>query len=243
MLSLLLIGIAQFVVNEPGINADLGRIAGNLVFDGEVPRATIADDVGRYRPLFDVGENGELVGAVVWLEPLDADVDATTSGVDRAPAVIDQIDFHFEPQVTAIMRGQAVLFGNDDAANHNVRADADNPRNQLNIVTPPRTPYEKTFDLEPGGDAIALHCDVHAWMAGWIYVFDYPWFAVTDDSGTFRIEDVPAGRYCVRVEQPAGDLRAEADVVVAAGESVVLGWRFGGGEGSRPFLVEGEPSR
>ena len=214
MLLFLLIPLA--LLSESGEIADTATLEGRLLFDGDVPSATIADDTGRYRPLFDVGENDGLAGAVVWLEPLDAAVETTPSGADRDPAVIDQIDFRFEPQVTAIMRGQSVLFGNADAANHNVRTNADNPKNQMNIVTPPRTPYEKRFDLELSGEAIALHCDVHAWMAGWIYVFDHPWFAVSNEKGEFRIEGVPGGRYRVHIEQPAGKLSSEQEVTLQA---------------------------
>ena len=214
MLSFLLISLA--CLGESGDGAETATFAGKLLFNGDVPRATIADDAGRYRPLFEVGEDNALVGAVVWLEPLDRDTEGTDSGTRREPAVIDQVDFRFEPQVTAVMRGQTVLFGNADAANHNVRADGENARNQMNIVTPPRTPYEKRFDLEPSGQAIKLHCDVHAWMAGWIYVFDHPWFAVTDEKGEFRIDGIPGGRYRVRIEQPAGKLSSEEEMTLTA---------------------------
>ena len=38
-----------------------------------------------------------------------------------------------------------------------------------------------------------LVCDTHAWMLGYIHVFDHPFFAMTDERGAFSIANIPAG--------------------------------------------------
>ena len=40
-----------------------------------------------------------------------------------------------------------------------------------------------------------IKCDVHPWMKAWIMVADHPYFAITDENGNFKIENVPAGEY------------------------------------------------
>jgi hypothetical protein len=60
---------------------------------------------------------------------------------------------------------------------------------------------------------LKLACDTHAWMRGYIYVFDHPFFAVTDERGEFSIPDLPPGRYVVRAwHEEAGILTREIAV-------------------------------
>ena len=46
---------------------------------------------------------------------------------------------------------------------------------------------------------IAVECAIHAWMRGWIRVFDHPYYAVTDENGAFEIKNAPAGNYRLMV--------------------------------------------
>ena len=39
-------------------------------------------------------------------------------------------------------------------------------------------------------------------MRGWIYVFDHPYYTVTDRRGRFRMNNIPAGEYVVLFRQP-----------------------------------------
>ncbi len=48
---------------------------------------------------------------------------------------------------------------------------------------------------EPG--LVKLKCDVHAWMSAWIVVRDNPYYAVTGEDGSYRIGDVPPGKYTI----------------------------------------------
>src|SRR5207248_1886685 len=40
---------------------------------------------------------------------------------------------------------------------------------------------------------MALACDIHPWMKGYMMVFNHPFFAVTKEDGLFEITGVPAG--------------------------------------------------
>lgn len=56
----------------------------------------------------------------------------------------------------------------------------------------PREKRPFTFD-KPG--VVPLLCNVHPDMAGYLIVSPTPYFAETDDSGNYKIKDVPDGSY------------------------------------------------
>ena len=45
---------------------------------------------------------------------------------------------------------------------------------------------------------LKLSCDVHTWMRAYIGVVKHPYFAVTGNSGTFEIANVPAGSQTIQ---------------------------------------------
>ena len=52
----------------------------------------------------------------------------------------------------------------------------------------------KEVKLKADKQPIAISCNIHPWMKGYMCVFDHPYFAVTDDDGNFEIKNVPAGK-------------------------------------------------
>ena len=149
-------------------------------------------------------KKGFLAEAVVALkgpglkEPASANSPAT--------AVIDQKDFRFIPETTAIRAGDRVKFTNQDAELHNVNTpDGLYP---FNIVVPIGGALFETFGRAGGTRRpIRLGCVFHGSMRGWIFVFDHPHYLVTASDGRFRMQDVPAGKYRLEMVHPAGGLR------------------------------------
>jgi hypothetical protein len=68
-----------------------------------------------------------------------------------------------------------------------------------------------TFDkAEP---FLKFKCDVHPWMFAWVSVFDHPYFAVSGKDGTFKIANVPAGKYKIEAaHRKAGSVVQEIEV-------------------------------
>jgi plastocyanin len=192
-----------------------GTLAGRITYEGKSPTYPVANDIGRREFLFLVSnENAGLRWAVVYLT---ARKNSPRPLLDTAPddsegATVDQYDFAFEPHVVAVRSGAEIAFTNSDAANHNVRADSDETSNTFNIVTPVDGAYTKRFRVTPPGKPLRLVCDIHAWMRGWVYVFDHPFYAITDEDGAFAIGGIPPGEYDVHVQQPDGELNATARI-------------------------------
>jgi hypothetical protein len=67
-----------------------------------------------------------------------------------------------------------------------------------------------------------LNCDCHPWMQAFVYVFDHPYAAVTDEKGEFVIKDIPPGIYTVEAwHETLGNIKL-ADVKVESGKAAKI---------------------
>ena len=172
-------------------------VSGRVAFEGNVskPRLlhspTSACPHGVYDESLIVGEDGGLANAVVYLEGV-----APSSGVDRPTVKLDQINCQFVPHVMAVQVGQPVDIGNSDPTTHNVHY---TPRNNADVNHDfsggSQNKHETVRFARAEPEPFKARCDVHDWMSAYIGVFDHPFFAVTDASGAFELDRVPAGDY------------------------------------------------
>jgi plastocyanin len=133
--------------------------------------------------------------------------------------VMDQKGLVFVPHIMAVQQGTTVEFLNSDTVQHNVfwSAIGNDKKAGHNLGTWPKgekRPY--TFD-KPG--AVALLCNVHPEMAGYIIVSPTPYFAESDDSGNYKIKDVPDGSYSVIVWHEGAKNQSKAITVAGGGKA------------------------
>ena len=127
-------------------------------------------------------------------------VDTITGKAFPAPAqhpVVDQKGLLFQPHITVVQAGTTVDFLNSDSVAHNVfwTSVGGNKKLGHNLGTWPKG-EKRSFKFDTPG-AVPLLCNVHPEMAGYIIVSPTPYFARTDKSGDYRIENVPDGSYSV----------------------------------------------
>ncbi|MFK7991007.1 MAG: hypothetical protein AB8I08_33615 [Sandaracinaceae bacterium] len=196
---------------------DGGSVAGSVRWTGDRPEVGTlpvrlhADVCGQTQPAptLTISERGRIRDVVVAL----TDVRRGRAGSEEeAPFEMARQGCRFAPHVVARRVGQSLRFTNLDAVMHNVRA-----RRGARAVFDlglPEAGAAVTRTLHEAG-VLRVVCDVgHTWELGWVHVFEHPYFAVTNESGQFRIEDVPPGRYTIQVWHE--------------------GWREVGGESGRP---------
>jgi plastocyanin len=111
--------------------------------------------------------------------------------------VMDQKGLMFVPHIMVVEQGTTVDFLNSDSVAHNVFWSSIGGNKKLghNMGTWPQG-EKRSFKFDTPG-AIPLLCNVHPDMAGYIIVSPTPYFATTDKSGQYRIENVPDGTYTV----------------------------------------------
>jgi hypothetical protein len=185
---------------SPGAARANGTIEGTVRLIGPPPTAAarpIAKDAsvcGKDAPdeSVIVGPGGALRNVVVFVK--DARFAGTPPPV--AGASLDQRRCRYVPHVQALTVGTPLSVMNNDAILHNVHG------SEAPVGAPGLTAFNVAMPIKgqklpvpmrkPG--LVRLQCDAgHTWMNAWIYVFDHPYYAVTDDAGAFVISDVPAG--------------------------------------------------
>jgi len=117
----------------------------------------------------------------------------------KAHPVMDQKGLVFAPHIMVVQQGTTVEFLNSDTVQHNVfwTTIGSDKKAGHNLGTWPKGEKRSfTFD-KPG--VVPLLCNVHPDMGAYIIVTPTPYFAETDDSGNYKIKDVPDGSYTVTV--------------------------------------------
>jgi len=184
---------------EGGAVKDGGSISGTVKFKGNAP-APKKLDVGKDKevcaktPKVDqslVVKNGNLVNAVVTITDIKKGKKIALKQV-----TLDQNGCEYHPHVLAFPAGTAIEILNPDGVLHNVHTYS-KVNSPMNMAQPKFKKKMKLTIEKP--EAVQVKCDVHAWMSGWLVATENPYFAVTDDSGSFKLTDVPAGTYTVEV--------------------------------------------
>jgi len=231
-----LIGIAAHVVfsaeagtvepseaeSPPKVTADTGAIIGKVTYNGDPPfrRAInfganldckkIHSDKVYYEEVV-INENGTLKNVLVYIK---GKVRGDFKPPEK-PVVLDQKGCVFHPHGVAAMVGQPLEFLNSDPMLHNIRT-MSKENKAFNISQPKQgTSYTHTFDKPEIG--IPIRCDVHHWMASYLHILPHPFFAVTNDKGTFKIEGLPPRTYTLEVWHEKHGTK-QVKVEVKAGE-------------------------
>ena len=138
---------------------------------------------------------GLVTDAVIWIEQVPAGADPAASGpVPR----LAQKDQSFVPRVLPVAIGTPVDFPNMDAIYHNVFSLS--PVRRFDLGKYPRGQSRRVVFGKPG--LVNVYCEIHSDMEGFIVVLPNHVFTQPDDSGSFRLPPLPAGRYVLHMWHP-----------------------------------------
>lgn len=138
-----------------------------------------------------VGADGRLRNAAVILRPLSGGIVAQPKKL-----VLDNQHCAFVPHVQVAPLGSELLLKNSDPILHTVHARLGR-ETLFNVGLPKWRVVTKRLDR---AGVIKIDCDVlHTWMSAAIIVTDSPYFAVTDETGGFSFDAIPAGNYEIEI--------------------------------------------
>lgn len=199
-------------------------IEGRVTYEGRIPVRRIVptsdrEICGGIRewPLVERGAENGVKNAVVYLEQVERGKAWPEEMRDTVP-VIDNRDCMFEPHVQVMRPGQIDIH-NSDAVLHNTKGYYGR-RAVFNLALPEEGMTLRRELPRPG--VVRFECDAHGWMEGWAYVMAHPYYAITDEDGTFRITDVPPGEYVLIARHEYAGEELQQTVQAGANETVEL---------------------
>ena len=217
----------ESALNTGGTDQPGGTIKGVVKFDGRQakrkPIRMAADpycagahkDTKAFNERFVFGDNDTLQNVFVWVSK---GLDGATHPAPTRQAELNQHGCVYVPHISGIVAGQDLNILNSDSTLHNVNCQADNNASFNEGMPVQGMVITKKF-AKPEM-AIRLKCDVHPWMSAYLHVVEHPFFAVTQQDGTFEIKGLPPGEYEVSVwhefkrftpDQPTAKVTLDAD--------------------------------
>ncbi len=217
--SVVVIAVAALLCGALPAAAAGFNISGTVTYEGEPPKryALRMDADPSCAQIYDgkrvfsrdslIGEGGSVENVFVYLK----EAPEGSAGETTAEAVrLEQRGCLYTPRILGVRVQQDIEIVNDDPTLHNVRALAKANR-PFNIGQPARGTRTKSF--RAAEKPIKVKCDVHPWMAAYVFVMEHSFHSTTGSDGAYRIEGLPAGSYeLVFWHEKLGEQVVEVDV-------------------------------
>jgi len=187
-----------------GISVEAATIEGRI----SLPKVRVAPVINQR---YEIIATGGVLGtnpplAVVYLEGKFAGA--------ATPAVVQMIqrEMAFVPALLPVRIGTKVEFPNLDPGFHNIFSFSLAKRFDLGRYRSDEKPVpSQVFDAL---GLVTLRCDIHEHMRALVLVLDTPYFTITDEEGSFRLIDLPAGGYTLKVWLDSKTMRERPVVLV-----------------------------
>jgi len=212
--------------------AGAATVTGKVTFSGGPPQleqikmdadafCKAAHQAPVYTQEVEVNGNGTLKDVLIFVK-------SGVSGSYTPPTeavTLDQKGCQYHPHIFGIQAGQPLKILNSDGTLHNIHA-LPKVNTEFNIGQPfQKMETIKKFDKPEV--PLRFKCDVHKWMGAYCGVFNHPFFAVTNDQGTFEIKGLPPGNYVIEAWQEKYGAQ-DQNVTISGSESKAVDFAFKG---------------
>jgi hypothetical protein len=221
---------------------DGGSVSGKVSFEGALPEDAVENIL--------ITKNPEVCGTgereVVWVDVKDGALRGTfvfLGKIDEGkkwqkPAggnfLIEQKGCRFRPWAQVIRPGPITIRNSDKGVLHNI-----NTREMIGVEKG-RVVMRTMFNFgqpDPGdieqkikprrSHFIALNCEAHNFMFGFMMAPKHPYAVVVGEDGSFSIDGIPPGKYTLKAWHPRLGVK-KTEIEVKAGGKVEAGFVFGG---------------
>ena len=180
----------------------VGMISGSVHFEGPAPEQSVlqlrgwSECAAQHEGTVYAGDvlvtNGRLQNALVYIKD---GLGGRVFAIPEEPVENDQKGCVFLPRVMGLQVDQPIRYLNSDPMAHNVHGLPRNSSPWNFSLGLKGTSRNVTVDAEEVG--IEVKCDIHGWMRSYLGVFDHPYFALSGQDGSFRLQNVPPGEYTI----------------------------------------------
>lgn len=140
------------------------------------------------------------------------------NGLQNTATTMAQRNLAFSPGTVIVAKGGTVSFPNFDRVRHSVYSFSKIARFEINLYGKDQTRSQK-FAIAGN---VAVGCNIHDQMRGYIKIVDTAWAAKTDRNGNVTIGDLPTGNATVKVWHPLATVaknQSEHKVTLIQGSS------------------------
>ena len=200
-------------------------IEGEVDVSGKIPAAAKlhreADPFCAKTPMTNpevLAKGGKLENVWVHVTKGAKDAAAPSSVVE-----MDQKNCMYTPRMTTAVLGQKIQAKNGDPVLHNVHV-----YSGAATLFNKGMPNDKAAPIEAVAKeegVMKWKCDVHPWMRGYIGVSKSGLQAVTGENGSFKIENVPPGKYTIEAWHEKYGTKKE-EVTVEAGKPAKVTFKY-----------------
>lgn len=216
------LGIRAARAYRPSAVSVPGAIGGTITLQGEPRDSMVAVTrdprvCGDTASVSETSANGSsLANVLVWVDGIA--VGKPLPDVRRQTLTIERC--RFEPRVLAVASGSTINVFSRDRTVHEARfyreGDGE-PVEYIHTVDAGQVVPSEKIASTPG--IVEVRCAQHPWARAYVAVFDHPYFAITDENGSFKIDSLPPGTYTLKVWHERLAKPTEQRVVVGPGGS------------------------
>ena len=203
VVSTAVVGTASSVSLAASDGQGTSAVRGRVIYAGQVPPPQL---VTVHRDSKTCGES--LLWETFGVDPATRGLEGVVVSVEGVPPspealaardiTLESSHCRFIPRVSATTIGSTITFRNSDPILHN--SQLHQPNNllpiRMNVLQPSKVPDVSKVLTESG--VFEVRCNIHPFMHASILVFDHPYFTVTDGTGEFKLQGIPAGIYKLR---------------------------------------------
>jgi Carboxypeptidase regulatory-like domain len=233
--ALLLIAFGLLYSTERVNGAAEGTISGTVKLNGTAPKMKTIDmskdpvcvkahaNNPAHLENVVVGPDGGLEYVVLYLS--EGLPPAVANQVPSTPQKYDQKGCMYTPHVIGVDVDQKIEITTSDPTTHNIHPlpKPGGPNIGWNKSQPPGAP-PITTSWKAEEVAVPIKCNIHPWMHGYHAVVKGP-YAVSDEKGSYTINNVPPGNYTVTAWQEEYGTQTQK-VTVAAGKPATADFTF-----------------